>query len=267
MDSNFESACHSIYKEVHCHKLFDDFAILALQKRTYEELSDINLIWRGFMMSTEGQLPTQSHQEGTSDPSRMNLNEILRDVEDLKKGKSSATIEQGVRDNFRGVNSPHHPEYYDNMSTQGYHDMLVHNPYPFHEVRYQGTPQARDGIGGGQGGSGLAKNTIEATMAINKGIGLYINQLKEIWCLNLKHQSTRVGQRKKIHVRWQDNPKTKVKERGRLITNPTGCFKRNGVGHIAINSPIERTLIFNEELNGWIESEKEDFQVDIVDKE
>ncbi|KAI5667341.1 hypothetical protein M9H77_17194 [Catharanthus roseus] len=47
-------------------------------------------------MSTKGQLPTKSHQEGTSDPSRMNLNETLRsmqqsierlvrDVEDLKK--------------------------------------------------------------------------------------------------------------------------------------------------------------------------------------
>ncbi|KAI5663930.1 hypothetical protein M9H77_23253 [Catharanthus roseus] len=31
-----------------------------------------------FIMSTEGQLPTKSHQEGTSDPTRMNLNETLR---------------------------------------------------------------------------------------------------------------------------------------------------------------------------------------------
>ncbi|KAI5664129.1 hypothetical protein M9H77_23452 [Catharanthus roseus] len=102
-------------------------------------------------MSTEGELPTRSHQGGTSDPMRMNLNETLRslqqsikglarqfqsvarDVEYLKRGKSSATIEQRVGDNFGGVNSPHHQRLYDNMSTQGYHDMSVHNPYPFHE--------------------------------------------------------------------------------------------------------------------------------------
>ncbi|KAI5668754.1 hypothetical protein M9H77_18607 [Catharanthus roseus] len=47
-------------------------------------------------MSTEGHLPTQSHQEGIRDPLMMNLNETLRsmqqcierlvrDIEDLKK--------------------------------------------------------------------------------------------------------------------------------------------------------------------------------------
>ncbi|KAI5672387.1 hypothetical protein M9H77_12751 [Catharanthus roseus] len=71
-------------------------------------------------MSTDGHLPTQSHQEGTSDPTRMNLNETLRsieqsieglarkkknqsdarDVEEPKKGKSSATMEQRVGDNL-----------------------------------------------------------------------------------------------------------------------------------------------------------------------
>ncbi|KAI5652758.1 hypothetical protein M9H77_29945 [Catharanthus roseus] len=126
-------------------------------------------------MSTEGQLPTQSHRGGTIDLSRMNLEETLRsmqqsierlvrDIEDLKKGKSSATIEQRVGDNFGGVNSPHHQRHYDNMSTQGYHDSPVHNPYPFHEVGYQGRPQARDGRRRGQ----------EAIMVINKGIRLSI---------------------------------------------------------------------------------------------
>ncbi|KAI5681994.1 hypothetical protein M9H77_03222 [Catharanthus roseus] len=64
------------------------------------------------IVSTDGHLYAQSHQEGTSDPTRMNLNETLRsmqqsieglarqfqsfarDVEELKKGKSSATVEQ-----------------------------------------------------------------------------------------------------------------------------------------------------------------------------
>ncbi|KAI5653331.1 hypothetical protein M9H77_30518 [Catharanthus roseus] len=76
------------------------------------------------------------------------------DVKDLKKGKSSATIEQRVGDNFVGVNSPHHPRHSESISIQGYHDMSVHNPYPFCEVGYQGRPQARDGRRGEQGGRG-----------------------------------------------------------------------------------------------------------------
>ncbi|KAI5680971.1 hypothetical protein M9H77_02198 [Catharanthus roseus] len=61
---------------------------------------------------------TPSHQEGTSDPTRMNLNETLRsmqqsieglarqfqsidrDVKELKKDKSCATMEQRVGDNL-----------------------------------------------------------------------------------------------------------------------------------------------------------------------
>ncbi|KAI5676538.1 hypothetical protein M9H77_07488 [Catharanthus roseus] len=40
------------------------------------------------------------------------------------------------------------------MSTQGHHDMSVHNPYPFHEGVFQGRPQARGARRGGQGGRG-----------------------------------------------------------------------------------------------------------------
>ncbi|KAI5667889.1 hypothetical protein M9H77_17742 [Catharanthus roseus] len=65
-------------------------------------------------MSTDGYLSAQSHQEYTSDPIRMNLHDTLRsmqqsierlarqfqsvakDVEELKWGKSSATMEQRV---------------------------------------------------------------------------------------------------------------------------------------------------------------------------
>ncbi|KAI5653938.1 hypothetical protein M9H77_31125 [Catharanthus roseus] len=42
----------------------------------------------GFIMSMEGQFPTQSHQEGTSDPSRMNLNETFSFVESSMCGLS-----------------------------------------------------------------------------------------------------------------------------------------------------------------------------------
>ncbi|KAI5681643.1 hypothetical protein M9H77_02871 [Catharanthus roseus] len=61
----------------------------------------------------DGRLRTQSHEEGTSDPSRMNLNKTLRsmqqsienlarDVEDLKKGKSAHQRRPQVRGGRRG---------------------------------------------------------------------------------------------------------------------------------------------------------------------
>ncbi|KAI5653497.1 hypothetical protein M9H77_30684 [Catharanthus roseus] len=106
------------------------------------------------IISTDRHIPTQSHQESTSDPSRMNLNETLRsmqqsieklarDVEDLKKDKSSATMEQRVGDNLGGLNSPHHQRFYENISNYGYHDMPVQNSHPFHESGHQGRPQVR----------------------------------------------------------------------------------------------------------------------------
>ncbi|KAI5672727.1 hypothetical protein M9H77_13091 [Catharanthus roseus] len=96
-----------------------------------------------------------------------------------------------VGDHFGGVNSPHYQRPYDNISAQGYHDMLAHNLYPFHEGGFQGRPQARGGRSGGQGERGyyrpheevprhetfddfredlmLAKHTVMATIVINKG--------------------------------------------------------------------------------------------------
>ncbi|KAI5676535.1 hypothetical protein M9H77_07485 [Catharanthus roseus] len=68
-------------------------------------------------------------------------------------------------------------------------------------------------------------------------------------------------------VAFRGHSKLNVEEKGRLITNPTGCFKCNVVGHVAVNYPTKRNLIFNEELNGWIKSEEDDGQDDIVDKE
>ncbi|KAI5652245.1 hypothetical protein M9H77_29432 [Catharanthus roseus] len=48
------------------------------------------------------------------------------------------------------------------MSTQGYHDTLVHDPYPFHKVGNQGRAQAKDGRRGGQGGRGYYRPHEEA---------------------------------------------------------------------------------------------------------
>ncbi|KAI5639678.1 hypothetical protein M9H77_00157 [Catharanthus roseus] len=52
-----------------------------------------------------------------------------------------------------------------------------------------------------------------------------------------------------------------------LITNPIKYFKGNGVGHIAINCRTKRTLVFSEDLNGWIEKSEDDCQEGIVDQE
>ncbi|KAI5653325.1 hypothetical protein M9H77_30512 [Catharanthus roseus] len=85
------------------------------RRRSWERFSSNSSSTRGFIsigliMFTDDHMPTQSHQEGPSGPSRMNLNKTLRsmqqsieglarqfqsvarDVEELKKGKSSAIM-------------------------------------------------------------------------------------------------------------------------------------------------------------------------------
>ncbi|KAI5653658.1 hypothetical protein M9H77_30845 [Catharanthus roseus] len=62
----------------------------------------------------------------------------------------------------------------------------------------------------------------------------------------------------KPKMAFKDHSKPKVEEKGRLITNPTRCFKCNRVGHIAINCPTKRTFVFSEDLNGWIEKNDDD---------
>ncbi|KAI5676550.1 hypothetical protein M9H77_07500 [Catharanthus roseus] len=96
-----------------------------------------------FTISTNGHLPTPSHHEGTSDPTRMKglarqFQGIVRDVEELKKGKRSATVEQRVRDNIGGVSSPHHQRAYENAPPYRYYDMSAQSSYLFHESGYQG---------------------------------------------------------------------------------------------------------------------------------
>ncbi|KAI5676159.1 hypothetical protein M9H77_07109 [Catharanthus roseus] len=45
-----------------------------------------------------------------------------------------------------------------------------------------------------------------------------------------------------------------------LISNSTRCFMCIGMSHIAINCPTKRTLVFSEDLNGWIKKSNDDFQ-------
>ncbi|KAI5650491.1 hypothetical protein M9H77_36496 [Catharanthus roseus] len=98
--------------------------------------------------------------------------------------------------------------------------MPVKNSHPFHEGGYQGRPQVRGGRRGGLGGRG-----------------------------NHRPQKEFPG----YEVAFKDHSKPKVEEKGNLITNPTRCFKCDGVGHIEINRPTKRTLVFNGDLNSWIE--------------
>ncbi|KAI5653811.1 hypothetical protein M9H77_30998 [Catharanthus roseus] len=139
-------------------------------------------------MSTDGHLSTQPHQEGTSDPIMMNLNETLRSVQH--------SIE-GLARQFQTV--------------------------------------ARD-----------------------------IQELKKVKTSTCKSWPKKEDTPK---LAFKDHSKPKVKEKGRLIINPTRFFKCNIVGHNAINSPTKRTLVFIEDLNGWIEKSDEDCQECIVDKE
>ncbi|KAI5667945.1 hypothetical protein M9H77_17798 [Catharanthus roseus] len=59
---------------------------------------------------------------------------------------------------------------------------------------------------------------------------------------------------------FKDHFKPKVEEKERLITNPTRCFKCNGMGHIAINFLAKKALVLSEDLNGWIEKSENGFQ-------
>ncbi|KAI5672353.1 hypothetical protein M9H77_12717 [Catharanthus roseus] len=120
-----------------------------------------------------------------------------------------------------------------------------------------------------------------ATMVINKGIKLLTKSSGKCPASRtnlLSSKSVVPKLEASIYKSWskkENRPKVafkdhcipKVEEKGRLITNPTMRFKCNVVGHIAINCPIERTLVFNEDFNGWIETNDDDFQEGIVDKD
>ncbi|KAI5667706.1 hypothetical protein M9H77_17559 [Catharanthus roseus] len=79
----------------------------------------------GLIMSMDGHMRTQYNQEGTSDPSRMNLNESLRsmhqsieklarDVQDLKKAWHDDNLYEEYGDNPH-VGQAYHGGYYGNQ--------------------------------------------------------------------------------------------------------------------------------------------------------
>ncbi|KAI5664453.1 hypothetical protein M9H77_23776 [Catharanthus roseus] len=249
------------------------------------------------LMSTNGHLPTQYHQEGTSDPTRMNFNETLRsmqqsieglarqfqsvarDVEDLKKGKSSAHNGAKRRPKVRGGRR-------GSLGGRGYH--RPQEEFPTHEAwheynfyeDYGDNPNVSQAYHGGyygnqQGDKALDKIKWKVPSFKNESNpNVFLDwerQVENLFMYVPKPQAStyKIWSKKEDtpKVAFKDHSKPKVEEKGRLITNPTRSFKCNGVGHIAINYPTKRTLVFSGDLNSWIEKSDDDFQEGIVDKD
>ncbi|KAI5664590.1 hypothetical protein M9H77_23913 [Catharanthus roseus] len=179
----------------------------------------------GLIMSMDGHMHTQSHQEGTSDPSMMNLNETLRsikqsiaklakDVEDIKKGGHQGIPQ--VRGGRRG-----------GLGGRGYY--RPKEEYPRHEAwndgnfyeDYGDNPHVGQAYHGGyygneQGDKALEK--IKYKMPIFKGES----------DPNPKKEYT-------PKVAFKGHFKPKVEEKGKLISNPTRCFSAMAWGHIALS--------------------------------
>ncbi|KAI5681760.1 hypothetical protein M9H77_02988 [Catharanthus roseus] len=137
--------------------------------------------------------------------------EIVRDVDELKKGKRSAIIEQRVRDNLGGVPSSHHQKTYDN-------GWGIYFP------------------SFGWGEKWKAKTTPPSSRNV-----VHKPQTSTYNSWPKKDETPKMA--------FKDNLKPEVEEKGRLITNPTRYSKCNGVGYIAINHPTKRTLVFRQDLN------------------
>ncbi|KAI5681769.1 hypothetical protein M9H77_02997 [Catharanthus roseus] len=232
---------------------------IGLGRKTLQPPFWARIYYASLIMSMDGDMPTQSHQEGLSDPSRMNLNETLRsmqqsieglarqfqsvarDVEELKKSKSSATIEQRVGDKLGG--RPQHRS----GRRGGLGGRLFHRPqeeYPRKEAwqddnfyeDYGDNPNVSQAYHGGYYHNQLGDKTLD----------------KIKWKVHsFKSESDPNEDAPK--VAFKDYSKPKVEEKEKLITNPTRCFKCNGLESIAINCPTKRTFLFSEDLNGWIE--------------
>ncbi|KAI5676370.1 hypothetical protein M9H77_07320 [Catharanthus roseus] len=104
-------------------RLFDDQSCLLAQFHRLHCL----------IMSTDCHMSSYSHQEGTSEPSMRQVTKamrslqqtverlsrqylsVARDIEELKKGKSSASMDPRIGDNFGGINSPYHQRSYNNV--------------------------------------------------------------------------------------------------------------------------------------------------------
>ncbi|KAI5653020.1 hypothetical protein M9H77_30207 [Catharanthus roseus] len=213
--------------------------ILPLKEDSHQsairETSNYSLI-----MSTNGRMPTQSHYEGTSDPSRMNLNETLRsmqqfieglarqfrsiarDIEELKNGKSSATMKKRFRDNLGGFNSPYHQRPFENVSSG-----------------YLGRPQVRDGRRGGLGGRGYHRPQDEF-------------QRHEAWHEDNLYEDYGDNPHPKKedtpNVPFKDHPKPKVEEKGRLITNQTSTF----LGDVVNFKVLEVGANMEQAIQDWL---------------
>ncbi|KAI5676628.1 hypothetical protein M9H77_07578 [Catharanthus roseus] len=138
--------------------------------------------------------------------------------------------------------------------------MPVKISHPFHKGGYQGRPQVRSGRRGGLGGRGYHRPQEEFPRH-EAWLG---DNLYEHYGDN-PHSWPKKGDTPK--VAYKDHSKPKVEEKGKLITNPTRCFKCNRVGHISLYCPTKQTLVFSEDLNGWTEKSDDDCQEGIVDKD
>ncbi|KAI5672374.1 hypothetical protein M9H77_12738 [Catharanthus roseus] len=222
---------------------------------------------------------------------------IARDVQELKRGKSNATMEQRVGDHKLEVEEGQdkvEEDIIDHMKR--FQDMK-------HSVRIICLTNLERILK-------LAKYTMVATMIENqkKRIDLSKTNLPSSRIVVPKPQaSTYKSWRKKEdtpRVAFKDHSKPKVEEKRKvdhqsnkafasrafviptpttdvfnqgfngyfkllsystLITNPIRCFICNCLGHIAINCPTKRTSIFCECLNGWIEKDDEESLENIVD--
>ncbi|KAI5677459.1 hypothetical protein M9H77_08409 [Catharanthus roseus] len=156
---------------------------------------------------------------------------VDRDVEKLKKGKSSATMKQRVGDNLGGFNSPHHQSLmimYLLMDIMTYRANILipfmtldikeghkgyHRPqeeYPRQQVwnddNFYGDYGDNPNLGQAyHGGNVMPKPKVSTYKSWQK-----------------KEDTPKVA--------FKDHSKPRVEEKGKLITNPTRCFKCNGGG-------------------------------------
>ncbi|KAI5682541.1 hypothetical protein M9H77_03769 [Catharanthus roseus] len=221
-------------------------------------LDSINPRSSSLIMSMDGHLHTQSYQEGTSDPTRMNLHKTLRsmqqsieglarhfqsvttDVEELKKGKSSAKMKKTVEITLVAMI---HLTIKDLLIMYLLMDTMIYGLKIIHfmkvDTKEHHKLEAEDDTIGHIKSFQDMKHVMKITSSTYKS-------------LPKKEDTPKVA--------FKDHSKPKVEGKGRLITDPTGCFKCNGVGHNAINCPTKRTLVFSEDLNGWIEKSDDDCQ-------
>ncbi|KAI5676981.1 hypothetical protein M9H77_07931 [Catharanthus roseus] len=139
---------------------------------------------------------------------------VTKDIEELKKGKNSAMMEQRVGDNLGGLGGREH--YRPQEKFQRHEAWHKDNLYEDYRDNLNFCKAYHSGYYGNQ----------QRDKALDK-----INVVSTPQASTSKSWPKREDTRK---VAFKDHPKPNVGEKGRLITNPTRCFKCNGVGHIAV---------------------------------